>query len=328
MMKNYNKFRNWVIILILPLIALMCMTIENIIHPDDPQVNSEIEIGVKLKLEPENDDNTKMIFAVLAPKDWNIAENAELSFTTSGYSRGDVQNESMTLVSGSDVEPTTAQPWSAAIQSEFGLMGNLGPVEWVVFESQTTFIITDEDESLINADVDIKLTTGSQNIKLFMGYFFCGKNRGFHEEYFTENAMSKELTVTGGTNPMIDYTSVSLVSTVPASYGWGDIFSINFQTQAGTVETELKGADKIYMLGKVIYANGTDSAVVEVINEKTLMEKIGETTWQRYIYPKDYFDLPEDAAIDEAYFYFTNEDKSIVVRDPAGGDFVITETCN
>ncbi|SHJ88462.1 protein of unknown function [Tangfeifania diversioriginum] len=327
-MKNYSKYKNWLIILILPLAIVMCMTIESITHPEDPQVNSEIEIGVKVKLEPENDDNTKMVFAVLAPQSWNIAENAELTFTTTGYTKGDVVNEPLTLVSESDVEPTTALPWSAAIQSEFGLLGNLGPVEWVVFESQTTFIITDEDETLINADVDIKLTTGSQNIKLFMGYFFCGKNRGFHEEYFTENAKSKVLTVTGGSNAMIDYTSVSLVSTLPASYGWGDIFSINFQTEAGPVETELKGADKVYMYGKAIYANGTDSAIVDVISDKTLMEKVGETTWQKYIYPKDFFDLPDDAVIDEAYFYFTNEDKSIIVKDPSGGDFLITETCN
>lgn len=328
MMKNYNKIRNWVIVLMLPMIAFMCMTIENIVHPENPQVNSEIPIRVRLKLEPENDDNTKLIFAVLAPKGWNIAESAALTFTTNGYSRGDVANEPLTLVNESDVEPTTALPWPAAIQSEFGLLGNLGPVEWVVFESQTTFVITDEDESLITADVDIRLTTGNQNIKLFMGYFFAGKNRGFHEEYFTENAMAKELTVTGGTNPMIDYTTVSLISTVPSTYGWGDIFAVNFQTSAGGIETELYGADKIYMLGKAIFANGTDSALVDVTSEKTLMEKVGETTWQRYFYPKDYFELPDDAVIDEVYFYFTNEDKSIVVKDPAGGDFLITETCN
>jgi len=327
-MKNLNKYRNWLAILILPLIVTLCMTIESITHPADPQVNSEIEIDVKIKLEPENDDNTKLIFAVLAPQSWNIAENAVLNYTTTGYTKGDVVNEPLTLVAESAVEPTTALPWSAAIQSEFGLMGNLGPVEWVVFESQTTFIITDEDETLINADVDIRLTTGSQNIKLFMGYFFCGKNRGFHEEYFTENAKSKVLTVSGGSNALIDYTTVSLVSTLPASYGWGDIFSINFQTEAGPVETELKGADKVYMYGKAMFANGTDSVVVDVISDKTLMEKIGETTWQKYIYPKDFFGLPNDVVIEEAYFHFTNEDQSIIVKDPSGGDFLITETCN
>lgn len=315
-------------ILILPFIVMMCMTIDNITHPDDPQVNSEIEIGVDLNLVPGNDDNTKMVFAVLAPKSWNIADNAELTFSTEGYTKGDITNEPLTLIPESEVEPTTALGWSSALQSEIGLMGNLGSVEWVVFESQTTFIITDEEEKLIVADVKIKLTTGSQNIKLFMGYFFCGKNRGLHEEYYKENAKSKVLTVTGGSNALIDYTSVSLVSTIPASYGWGDIFSINFETETGVVETALKGADKVYMYGKAIYANGTDSSIVDVISDKTLMEKISETTWQKYIYPKDFFNLPDGAVINEAYFHFTNKDQSIVVTDISEDDFLITETCN
>lgn len=304
------------------------MTIESITHPENPQVNSEIEIGVNIKLTAENDDNTKMVFAVLAPKSWNIAQNAQLTFTTTGYTKGDVVNEPMTLVPASDVEPTTALGWPAAIQSEFGLMGNLGPVEWVVFESQTTFIITDEEEKLITTDVKIKLTTGPQNIKLFMGYMFCGKNRGFHSEYFKENAKSKVITVTGGSNAMIDYTTVNLISTTPASYGWGDIFAVNFQTVAGAVETELKDADKVYMCGKILYNNRTDSVIVDVTSAKTLMEKIGDTSWQKYIYPKEYFGLPDDAVIDAAYIYFTNEDKSIIVRQTSGEDFLINETCD
>ncbi len=326
-MKRLNKYRNWLIILILPFAIIMCMSIESITHPDNPQVNSEIEIGVNIKLTAENDDNTKMVFAVLAPKSWKIAENAQLTFTTSGYTKGDVVNEPMTLVPASDVEPTTALNWSAAIQSEYGLMGNLGPVEWVVFESQTTFIITDEEEKLINADVKIKLTTGPQNIKLFMGYMFCGKNRGFHSEYFKENAKSKVITVTGGSNAMIDYTTVNLISTTPASYGWGDIFAINFETVAGAVETELKDADKVYMCGKVVFNNGSDSIMVDVTNTKTLMEKTGDTSWQKYIYPKEFFGLPDGAVIDAVWLYFTNQDKSIIVRQTSGEDFLITETC-
>lgn len=326
-MKSLKKYRNWLITLIISFAIIMCMTIEDIIHPEDPKVNSEIEIVVKIKLTPENDDNTRMVFAVLAPKSWNIAQSAQLTFTTTGYTKGDVINEPMTLVPASDMEPTTALNWPAAIQSKFGLMGNLGPVEWVVFQSQTTFIITDEDEKLITADVKIKLTTGPQNIKLFMGYLFSGKNRGFHNEYFKANAKSKVMTVTGGSNAMIDYTTVNLISTTPASYGWGDIFAINFQTVAGAVVTELNNADKVYLLGKVVYNNGAE-VILNTTSEKTLMEKVGETSWQKYIYLKEFFGLPDDAVIDAAYVYFTNQDKSIIVRQTSGEDFVITETCN
>lgn len=316
------------IVFILPFLVMMCMTIEKITHPDDPQVNSEIEIGVDIKLVPDNDDNTQMVFAVLAPRSWNIAQSAVVTFSTTGYTKGDVSNEQMTLMTTTETEPTTALPWSAALQSEIGLMGNLGPVEWVVFKSQTTFIITDEDEKLITANVKIKLTTGSQNIKLFMGYFFCGKNRGLHSEYYKANAKSKVITVTGGSNPMIDYTTVSLVSTVPESFGWGDIFSINFETVAGAVETPLKDAGKVFLYGKAMYSDGNDSSVVDVISEKTLMEKVGETTWQKYIYPKEFFNLPDDAVITEAFFHFTNEDQSIVVKQISGEDFQIVENCD
>ncbi|MGQ8335002.1 DUF4961 domain-containing protein [Sunxiuqinia sp. A32] len=327
-MKYLKKYRALMMIFIFPLLAIMCMTIENIIYPDDPQVNSDIQIGVDIKLVPENDDNTQLTFAVLAPKSWNLADNAELFITTTGYTKGDISNEKMVLMPESEIEPTTALPWSTALQSEIGLMGNLGPVEWVVFHTQTTFIITDEDEKLITANVKINLTTGSENIKLFMGYFFCGKNRGLHDEYYEPNAKTKVLTVMGGSNPLLDYTTVSLVSTVPASYGWGDIFSLKFETVAGAVETPLKDAAKVYLYGKVFYADGNDSTVVDVISDKTLMEKVGETTWQKYIYPKDFFNLPDDAVITEAKFHFSNEDQSIIVKQASGDDFVIMETCN
>jgi hypothetical protein len=79
---------------------------------------------------------------------------------------------------------------------------------------------------------------------------------------------------------------------------------------------------------EAIYADGNDSSIIDVISEKTLMERVGETTWQKYIYPGEFFNLPDGAEITKAYFHFTNEDQSIIVRDNSGNDFLITETCN
>lgn len=328
-MIQMKKFKKGIIILSLPFILLMCMTIENIVHPDDPQVNSEIEIGVDIKLIAETDDNTELVFAILAPKSWHIADNAELTFSTNGYSKGDVVNERMILMPSTEKEPSTLLDWSTAFQSEVGLMDNYGPVEWVVFQSQTRFNILDNDE--ITANIKIKLETGSENIKLYMGYAFCGKQHGFDGGYYKKNAKSKVLTVTGGTNPLIDYTTVSLVSTIPVNFSWGDIFSINFNTVSEGIETPLKDADKVYMYGKAIFVKGEsfskDSSIIDIISEKTLMEKISKNTWQKYIYPKDFFELPDDAVITEVYVHFTNEDKSIIVGEPSGNDFSITENC-
>ncbi len=200
-------YKRNLIILVFPLLLVMCMTIENITHPDNPQINSEIEIGVDINLEPANDDNTKMIFAVLAPKKWDISNNAQVSFSTLGFSKGDVVDEQMTLVGETENEPTTNQLWSAAIENKNGMMGNLSGVEWVVFESQTIFNIAANDEESISAHIKVKLNTGSENIKVSMGYFFCGKSKGLNTSYYRENAKSKILRITGGTNDIIDYTS-------------------------------------------------------------------------------------------------------------------------
>ena len=67
--------------------------------------------------------------------------------------------------------------------------------------------------------------------------------------------------------------------------------------------------------------------IVDEISDKTLMEKISETAYQKYIYPRHFFGLPADAEIEATYFHFTNEDRSIVVTDPASGeDFLVSET--
>ncbi len=327
-MKYLGINKKWIVILILPFLLVMCMTIEKISHPDNPQVNSKIEIGVDIKLESDTEDYTELVFGVLAPKSWNVADNAGLTFTSDGYSGGDVTEEEMILMTDSDKEPTTLLNWSQAFQSdpEIGFMGNVGPVEWVVFRSQTKFNIVDDD--VVKAKIRIKLRTGSENIKLNMGYVFCGKNNGLADDYYDPNAKSKVITVLGGTNELIDYTSVSLVSTTPGSFAWGDIVAINFETKSGKVETPLHDVERVYLYGKVVYYSGKlDSSVVDIINDKTLMGKVGETTWQKYIYAKDFFQLPEDAVIEQAFFHFTNEDKSVIVKSPTGQDFFLKETC-
>lgn len=324
------KFRywHWLAILALPLCVVACLTIDEIIHPDDARVNSEIDITVRIRLVTETDETTQLVFAVLAPKSWNIAQSAELTLTTEGYAGqgyAEVVDEAMVLMPDTEVEPTTALKWPEAYQSKIGLMGNLGPVEWVVFRSQTTFIINDKvSTDPIVGTVKIRLTTGSQNIKCFMGYGFCGKKSGFNTERYKANEKAKVLTVTGGSNPMIDYTTVSLVSTVPSVFRYGDIFSVRFESVAGEVETALKGAEKVYLYGRAVYNDGQE-AVVDAIGEATLMEKIGETTYQKYIYPRQFFGLPDDAVITATYFHFTNEDGSIVVRDTPGTDFLVSQ---
>ena len=260
------------IILLFPLLLVMCMTIENITHPDNPHVNSEIEIGVDIKLEPANDDHTKIIFAVLAPVNWDISNNAEVSFSIQGFSKGDVVDEQMTLVGEAEKEPTTNELWATAIENKNGMMGNIRGVEWVVFESQTIFNIIANDEESISAHIKVKLPTGNENIKVSMGYFFCGKSKGLNTNYYRENAKSKILRITGGTNDIIDYTS-----DIEPTTGVLDEYSV-FTIQNVSSRYDLSVAGDILFNEKF-----KDKALIDleetVLDYESLPEK-----WQRWYF--------------------------------------------
>ena len=170
-MKPLNRFKYWIMTAVaLPLIGIGCMEIVEIIHPEDAKVNSDIDISVKIKFTAETDHRSEIAFAILAPKAWNIRENASLTLTTEGYVNqgfAEVVDEQMTPIPEGAIEPGTGLPLPDAYQSQIGLMGNTGPMEWVIFQSKTSFDVNDQRENgkePIVGTVKIRLKTGPQAI--------------------------------------------------------------------------------------------------------------------------------------------------------------------
>ena len=337
-MKLMKKYMHLLLLLAVPFFVITCMTIEDVIHPDDAQVDSDINISVKIKIVAETDGNSKLAFGILVPKSWNVANNATLTLsTTAAFAGNAVINEPMVLVGAGEKNPSDALPWASSFQSKIGILDNTGPVEWVVFKSATTFQINDNnpDQKEVNGTVNIKLHPGPRAIKFYMGYTFCGEAFGFNNEKYPDDyvKVAKILEVTGGDEPMMDFTADPAMSFVPATFGFGDIFSIRYNEPNYVTEGGLKGGDA-YLAGKVVYEeNGVEKEkVVDETSSKTLMEALGDlgqvTSFQKYIYPKDFFDLPKDAVILSMQVHFTNKDKSIVILDnETNDDFVVEETC-
>jgi hypothetical protein len=279
-----------------------------------------------------------LAFGILMPKAWNVKDNAMLTLTTEAEFAGNkVTNEPMVLMSATDTNPTDGMPWSASFQSRMGVLGNTGPMEWVVFKSATTFQINDQNESqkTVVGTVNIKLHTGPRAVKFYAGYTFCGEAFGFNgEKYPDEDVVeAKILEVTGGDEPQMDFTADPAMSFVPATFGFGDIFSIRYNEPNYITENSLKEGD-VYLYTKAIYTEGSveKEKIVDEISAKTLMESLGDlgavTSFQKYIYPREFFDLSKDADILNIQVHFTNKDKSIVKLDNETEDnFVIEETC-
>ena len=312
-----NKKSIWAPLAIIAtaLLTFSCMEIVGIIFPDNPQVDSEIEITVITKLTTETDETTKMIFAALFPKSWNASETISATLTTSGYDKQgypDVTDQPMQLVNATDKELTTQRPWAQAYQSEIGFMENKGDVEWIVLESKDEFIINDKvSTEPITGTVKIKVRTGSANIKYFFAAGFCSKRSGFggNDGRYKANETSKVLQITGGSGPSYDFTVLPLVSTVPNVFRYGDIFSVCFESQVEGVATALHGEDNIYICGKASLSDGT---VIEIntASDANVMKKSGDVSYYRYIYPAQFFNVPEDKEIESISVYFTNSDMS------------------
>lgn len=305
-------------ILAAAVLTFSCMEIVDIIFPANPQVDSEIEITVITKLTTETDETTKMIFAALFPKSWKVTETISATLTTSGYaSQGyaEVVDQPMKLVNSTDVELTTQLPWVQAYQSKIGFMENKGDVEWIVFESKDEFIINDKiSTDPITGTVKIKVKTGSDNIKYFFAAGFCSKKSGFggNDGRYKANETAKVLSVTGGSGVAYDYTVLPLVSTVPGTFRYGDIFSICFESMVEDEATALYETEEIYLCGTVTLSDGSTRSV-DTTSGANLMKKKGEVSYYRYIYPMQFFNVPDGLSITDMNVYFTNKDRTVIV---------------
>lgn len=334
-MRIFDTYRNhraaFLFMAAAALLVFGCMTIEDIIFPDEPKVNSEIEIKVKIRVVTETDDVAKLVFGVLAPKSWHLADNATLSYTTSGYATQgfpEVVDEALLPVAASEIEPSTQMPWAMAHQSILGLMDNFGEVEWTVFKSSTSFVINDNvSKEPIDAVVKIRLKTGPDNIRFNMGFHFCGDHYGMKddgESRYKRNEKSKVLEVTGGAGPVDDYTKVKLVSTTPSVFRYGDIFAVNFQSEVDDNATALKGADEVYLCAEAVLADGTVVSVSKP-SAKNLMTVTGPVSYLKYIYPRDFLGLAPNAVIKEMSVWFTDKEGKVRVDD-SGSGFVLSQS--
>lgn len=301
------------------------MSVDEIILPENAQANTEEEITVKVRLVPGSDEsNSQLAFAFLTPKSWKSSQNAKLTFSTSGYSTqgfDEVVDEEMELIPDTETEPSTALSWPMAYQSKVGLMDNKGPVEWTVFRSKTAFTINDNvSKEPIIATIKIKLKTGPENIKFFFGAGYTGAKRGLMTEQensgdfrYVPNEVAVPFTVKGGSGAFLDYTVTATVTTTPSVFRYGDIFAVNYLAEG----TELSG-NKVYLCGKAVLSDGTE-IVVSTPSEATLMKELGEDSYQRYIFPRHFFSVPEGKNIESIYVWFSNSDASVVVKEGENG---------
>lgn len=296
-------------------VLFSCITFNSVVWPSDPKANSEIEVKVQVQLVPETERSGYFVLAMLVPKSWKVSDNL-----TAVYSAQDVQSggklinitDEQMLLANDYTEPTTTMPYNTAMLSQFGVLGNTGPVEWVVVRG-TTKIDTDGsgDHPTSIANVSLRFKTGANNVKFFTAVATCLSDNGFNTSNDGEFIISDTQTirVTGGSGND-DFTVLHFVSTTPQTFRYGDFVSIEFVSKIDETLTPLYGEEKVYLNAVATLGDGSEKTVKDV-----LMTKSGEIHYFRYIYPKQLFGLDEDAVITDLHVWFTNADGTKVATD-------------
>jgi hypothetical protein len=287
------------------------MSIEDIIHPSRAEIDSDIDITVRIKFEAgTNDDgnHSGLLFGIFAPKSWNIAGSATLTLsTTADFDGNVVTNEPLTLIPDSELR--NGKTWPDFLQETYqdDVMENEIEMEWVAFGSSTTFDINDTDNrKIVNGTVKIRLHTGPEALECYMSYASRGRTSGRGDDGAIS---SKVLNVV---------VPESWLSYMPKTFGFGDIFSIIYNEPNSIPAAGALRNGEAHLLGTVKYEVGgvQDEKTVDEPSAKTLMEELGDmdqaTSWQKYIYPKDFFGLPGNAVVTEIVVQFANQDKSII----------------
>ena len=321
MNKNRHIFSIFALVAAAALV-FSCIEFREILWPSEPKANDTFEVKLKVHLTPETERTGRFLLAFVVPKSWKVAETVQAKYSAENLQVGGqlvtITDEPMTLA-GDYTEPTTGMPYASAMLSKYGVLGNTGPVEWIVLRGSTVINVdgggTHPDT---NADVTVTFKTGPNNIKFFSAFAVCLDDNGFNpsnddSEYLISD--TQEVQVTGGSG-FDDFTVLHFVSTTPQTFRYGDYVSIEFVSKIGDEKTELYGLDQVYLNGSCTLKDGTVKQ-----GQKVLMTRSGDETYFKYIYPKSYFGVGENAEIDAVKVWFTNADGSKSAKGEDGSGF-------
>lgn len=296
-----------------------CIQLSDIIVPSSIETNSVAEFVIKGSVSPETDYGPEGIaIAMLVPVEWDVANTAEITLTTSNlqnmYGVADCVDEVMVPISdkplAKPIEGYAGKTWAEAYTLKHGNLGNVnGDMEWVIFTNRDTKLkVSDKRPQRVEMTVKAKFKTGSTPMTCNLGFEFAGEAEGWEGVGFKDNLKTVTIKVGSGS---VDYTSFPLTSTVPSAYRYGDFFSVIFSSQVDGYTTAVDGEAEVFMCGTAVLADGTQ-VKLDRKDDFTCMRRTGGHTHQKYIFPTHYFGLPKGTKITDLYFYFTNKDGSKV----------------
>ena len=289
---------------------------------DNPTANEYFTVTGTWSL--DSSGGNQLLVPVLLPSCWTDVES-----TTEVYATCEAMGVKDLKLSYLDPTTCPGDNWLGLGLREYfntyvGFMGNnYGEMTWHFFYTPDE---VGEAPANSNIVVKAKIKAGAQNILFNASLGIAKYPTGPHGHSYPtfgdsgsdsndpsimdfERANGKVAVQISGGEGFEDYVSTPLVSTFPELFCYGDIFAVEFTTKVDDVETELYDMSDVYMHLIAVLPDGTTLSY-DANDEKTLMKRIDDTTYRRYIYPKELFGLSQKDEISMMYVNFYSYDNT------------------
>ena len=291
------------------------MTILQIDQPSVVSAGEAFEITMQVDVSKDDDtgDPFFLIVGFLAPRAWNAGVNTTVRFESS------VGNSTMRLTTSDEIDGNTKLPWNSAFERKFGIGDNYGEVEWVTFIADEAFVAADG----ATGTVYITTKAGEDNMIVQLAYGISNQTWGFSDDNF-DLVFTDCMQVIDG----VGYPS-NLCGPKPrqlveqATFNMDDLITIVFDAKDG--DDFMLGASFIDLCAKAY----SGDLVYEICDHEDVaaLNYMGDDVWEITLWPRSYFDIPENQDIDFMEVTFTNDKGNLVASNEDGSAFIIAPKC-
>lgn len=259
---------------------------------------------------------TRLVAAVLAPKEWGASANTEVTYRIVSSSRPLGSGGTMSLIpEGVIAAGSSSLNWPQKIGNILGA-GTFGAnriktLDWIAFWSDQTYDIANGDK--ISVDVTFKIKTGERNVNVELGYWVASSNSGYMDPAANHafDYRFARLETTGGVEPTMDYLEPQLAIADPFTSTDNDFLTITFDGSVGG--NPLVGFDQVYLCATA-YTNDGETVTVCGNDETTKMLNENTDRWSLSMWPRGYFNIPDSKTIDSIKYYFSDVSGGIIVQ--------------
>lgn len=260
---------------------------------------------------------TRLVFAMLAPRGWDVRNNATVTFQGGGpYNIDEVQTMSPIPLS----TPPHAKPgytWPEALMEKYGIGSNkLNDMEWVAWWADEAVPYSNGLKTDYTVTIDVNV--GEENVIAYLGFFMSHSVYGMADDlngnkHYDQTFTHEVFTVYGGPGETTDFTKVFLNMIEPARSLQDDLVTFTFAGESAS--NDLVKCDEVFFEATAYTAEG-GVYTVNKRGDETLMTR-PNTFSQNYsitLWPVGFFGIPDGETITNIDYFFTNRDGSVKVN--------------